>query len=70
VLNELIDLIKKRRDKCMFLKVDFEKAFDSVSWKYLEYMLNWMGFHEKWSKWMKACVFSSSMSVLVIGSPA
>lgn len=69
VLNELIDLIKKRRDKCMFLKVDFEKAFDSVSWKYLEYMLNWMGFHEKWIKWMRACVFSSSMSVLVNGSP-
>jgi len=54
----------------MFLKVDFEKkTFDSVSWKYLEYMLNQMGFHEKWIKWMRACVFSSSVSVLVYGSP-
>lgn len=31
VLNKLTKLIKERKDKCMFLKVEFEKAFDSVN---------------------------------------
>lgn len=50
VVNELIDVVKRRRDKCLLLKVDFEKAYDSVNWR----------------RWMKACVNSNSVSILVI----
>ncbi|GKA21626.1 hypothetical protein Tco_0701615 [Tanacetum coccineum] len=32
ILSEAIDLYKKRKKKMMLFKVDFEKAFDSVSW--------------------------------------
>lgn len=32
VINEIIDLVKRRKDKCLLLKVDFEKAYDSMSW--------------------------------------
>jgi hypothetical protein len=69
-INELIDLAKKRRDKCFFLKVDFEKAYDSVSWSYLEYMLRRMNFEfeDKWISWMSTCFRSNSISVLVNGS--
>ncbi|MCI05465.1 RNA-directed DNA polymerase (Reverse transcriptase) [Trifolium medium] len=28
-----------------------------------------MGFAEKWMRWMKACIFNSSMSVLINGNP-
>ncbi|GAU47144.1 hypothetical protein TSUD_379210 [Trifolium subterraneum] len=69
VLNELIDLATRRKDECMVFKVDFERAYDTVSWKYLEKMMIKMGFAEGWMKWMKACVFESFMSVLVNGSP-
>lgn len=69
VINEIIDLAKRRRDRCLLLKVDFEKAYDSVSWKYLDYMLIRMGFNFTWRRWMKACVTSNSISVLVNGSP-
>lgn len=31
VVNELVDLAKRRKDPCFLLKVDFEKAYDSVS---------------------------------------
>ncbi|PNX84008.1 receptor-like kinase [Trifolium pratense] len=51
------------------LKVDFERAYDTVNWNYLEYMMRRMGFAQGWLKWMRACIFSSSMSVLVNGSP-
>lgn len=70
VTNEVMDLAKRRKQKCLILKVDYEKAYDSVSWKYLEYMHMRMGFCDKWRRWTKACVSSSSISVLVNGSPA
>ncbi|MCH96329.1 LINE-1 reverse transcriptase like [Trifolium medium] len=69
VVNELIDLAKRRRDKALLLKVDFEKAYDSVNWKYLNFVLRKMKFPTKWMEWMKACIFTSSMSILVNGSP-
>ncbi|GAU40270.1 hypothetical protein TSUD_60610 [Trifolium subterraneum] len=50
-------------------KVDFEKAYDSVDWGFLEYMLRRLGFNGKWIAWMKACIFRGKMSILVNGSP-
>ncbi|MCH85285.1 LINE-1 reverse transcriptase like, partial [Trifolium medium] len=69
VLNEVIDLAKRRKDKCLLFKVDFERVYDTVSWNFLERMMVKMGFAEKWMCWMRACIFNSSMSVLVNGSP-
>ncbi|RZB71032.1 LINE-1 retrotransposable element ORF2 protein [Glycine soja] len=69
MINEVVDLAKRRKDECLLFKVDFEKAYDSVSWSFLTYMLNKMGFDKRWIGWIQACVFSSSMSVLVNGSP-
>ncbi|GAU32122.1 hypothetical protein TSUD_218730 [Trifolium subterraneum] len=69
VVNELLDLAKRRKDKCLFFKVDFERAYDMVNWNFLDYMMGRMGFAEGWRKWIRAGVFQSSMSVLVNGSP-
>ncbi|MCI03330.1 LINE-1 reverse transcriptase like, partial [Trifolium medium] len=69
VVNELIDLAKRRKDNCLLFKVDFERAYDTVNWNFLDYMLIRMGFAEGWRRWIRACVFQSSMSVLVNGSP-
>jgi hypothetical protein len=69
VVNEIVDMAKKTGRSCLILKVDFEKAYDSVEWSFLDYMLGRFGFGEKWKKWIRTCVFSGSMSVLVNGSP-
>jgi len=69
VVNEIVDLAKKTNRRCLILKVDFEKAYDSVKWPFLEYMLGRVGFHLKWIAWMKACVYGGSMSIPVNGSP-
>jgi hypothetical protein len=69
VINEVIDYAKRSGKDCIVLKVDFEKAYDSVDWGFLDYMLMRFGFGEKWRLWMKACIGSGSMSVLVNGSP-
>ncbi|KAK7255667.1 hypothetical protein RIF29_29084 [Crotalaria pallida] len=68
-LNEAIDDAKRRKKSCFIMKLDFEKAYDSVSWEFLEYMMRRVNFDEKWILWMKSCVFSGNMSILVNGCP-
>jgi hypothetical protein len=69
VINEVVDLAKKTGRECIILKVDFEKAYDSVDWSFLDYMLGRFGFCSKWRSWMRACVFAGNMSILLNGSP-
>ncbi|MCH99969.1 LINE-1 reverse transcriptase like, partial [Trifolium medium] len=68
-VNEVIDYAKKSGKDCLILKVDFEKAYDSVDWGFLDYLLGRFGFSPKWRAWMKACVCGGNVSVLVNGSP-
>jgi len=48
VANETVDYLKKENKSGVFVKVDFEKAYDSVDWKYLYYMMGRLGFNYKW----------------------
>lgn len=69
ILNEALDEAKHNKIPRMFFKVDVAKAYDSVSWRFLEDMLKGFNFCGKWRKWIKACVESASAAVLVNGSP-
>lgn len=44
VVNELVDSAKKTKSECLILKADFENAYDSVDWSFLDYMLLRVGF--------------------------
>jgi hypothetical protein len=70
IINEVVDLARRNGQGCLIFKVDFEKAYDSVEWSFLEYMLGRFEFCSKWKEWIRACVFAGSMSVLVNGSPS
>ena len=50
----------------VIIKLDIEKAYDHVSWSALFYLMERMGFGEKWGRWMKMC--TARFSVLVNGS--
>lgn len=39
VLNEVINYAKRNKKECVVVKVDFEKAYDCVSWGFLRYQL-------------------------------
>ena len=69
VANEVLDEVKREKKRCVFFKVDYEKAYDSVRWEFIYYMLERVGFCGKWIKWIKGCLESASVSVLVNGSP-
>ncbi|GJR87200.1 RNA-directed DNA polymerase, eukaryota [Tanacetum coccineum] len=69
ILNELISWCKFKKSHGMIFKVDFEKAFDSVKWDYLDETLKAFGFGIKWRKWISSCLNNAMGSVLVNGSP-
>ena len=58
------------RTRCRVLcKLDFGKAFDKVNWKFLDDVLRARGFPPKWVAWVEALISSSSIAVLLNGSP-
>ncbi|GJS59119.1 RNA-directed DNA polymerase, eukaryota [Tanacetum coccineum] len=69
ILDELIHWCRSKNKQAMIFKVDFEKAYDSVRWDYLDDVLNKFGFGSKWRKWIRNCLVSSKGSILVNGSP-
>nr|GEY02190.1 RNA-directed DNA polymerase, eukaryota [Tanacetum cinerariifolium] len=69
IINELISWCKYKKTKAMIFTVDFEKAFDSVRWDYLDDILNKFGFGAKWRNWIHGCLNSVMRSILVNGSP-
>ncbi|GKV31169.1 hypothetical protein SLEP1_g39893 [Rubroshorea leprosula] len=69
IANEVIDEVKRKKMKSFLFKVDFEKAYDKVCWEFIEYMMLRMGFNATWRKWIQECLKSSSVSILINGSP-
>nr|CCA65974.1 hypothetical protein [Beta vulgaris subsp. vulgaris] len=70
VASEVIDLCKRKKMEAILLKLDFHKAYDSVSWSFLQWTLAQMKFPPQWCKWVMACVASASASILINGSPS
>ena len=67
--NEVVDEARKCKKELILFKVDFEKAYDSIDWNYLNEVMLKMGFPTLWRKWIKECVGTATTSVLVNGSP-
>nr|GEW80402.1 RNA-directed DNA polymerase, eukaryota [Tanacetum cinerariifolium] len=65
----LIHWCDSKKKETMIFKVDFEKAYDSVRWDYLDDVLNKFGFGLKRRNWIHNCLNSSKGSILVNGSP-
>ncbi|XP_076884608.1 uncharacterized protein LOC143533847 [Bidens hawaiensis] len=53
----------------MIFKVDIEKAFDSVNWRFIDSILAHMRFPDKWRRWVKGTFESARSSILINGSP-
>ncbi|KAL4347618.1 hypothetical protein GQ457_17G007830 [Hibiscus cannabinus] len=70
IANEVIDDIKKNNRAAVVFKADFSKAYDMVDWKFLELIMEKMGFGKRWRKWIRLCISTPSISVLVNGVPS
>lgn len=54
--------------RCM-LKVDLQKAYDSVEWPFLQSVLEELGFPAVFISWIMGCITSVSYSLLINGHP-
>ncbi|GJU39564.1 RNA-directed DNA polymerase, eukaryota [Tanacetum coccineum] len=69
ILDEVLQWCRRKKKHALIFKVDFEKAFDSVRWDFVDDVLNKFGFGERWRTWIQSCLRSSRGSILVNGSP-
>lgn len=53
----------------MMIKLDLSKAYDRLSWDYLNNVLKSFGFDQRWITWIYTMVYSLVFSILFNGSP-
>ena len=66
VANEVLEELKRKKNSCIFFKVNCEKAYESVRWEFIYYMLGRLGSLWKMnslSKSMFRIIFDVSISV-------
>ena len=59
---------RKRSSPRCLLKIDLHKAYDFISWEFLDWMLKSIGFPAQFYTCIMECVSSTSFSVAVNGS--
>ena len=67
--TELVQVCNKRKVPTIVLKLDFAKAFDTVSWDALMAILSARGFSPLWCHWVLDLLSSSKSAVLFNGCP-
>ncbi|XP_058726707.1 uncharacterized protein LOC131598090 [Vicia villosa] len=50
IANEIVDEARRKKKEVLMFKVNFEKAYDSEDWSFLDYVMSKMGLniHDKW----------------------
>lgn len=68
--HEIIHSLKHSKQAGMILKIDLSKAFDKLSWSYIQEMLTTFGFSPTWTRWILSLISSNFFSILINGIPS
>lgn len=63
--HEIIHSLKFHKMAGMLLKIDLSKAFDKLSWMYIQKTLTSFGFLPIWIRWVMSLISSTFFSILV-----
>lgn len=66
---DIVQTCFKRKKSAIVLKLDFQKAFESVSWSALAAIMHAKGFPEIWCNWVESLNRSSQSAVVLNGKP-
>ena len=69
LISDVIELYEKKQLLGMLLFIDFEKAFDSLEWKYLFKVLELMNFGTMFQNWIHTLYSNITSCVLQLRSP-
>lgn len=59
MVNDVVRWASVKKKRIMHFKVDFGKAQDSISWEYLDFIINAMGFGFRWQDWIRGYLRST-----------
>ncbi|KAL4560291.1 hypothetical protein LXL04_032441 [Taraxacum kok-saghyz] len=62
ILNEIISWSKRAKKRVMLFKADFDKAFDTINWGYLDRTMEQMGFGTTWRAWIMGIISTARVS--------
>lgn len=68
-LSEVMKWYQKWNQSLLVFKVNFEKAYYSLRWGFLNMVMAEMGFSFKWRRWIKGCSMNACAFILVNDSP-
>ena len=57
IANEVVDEARKCKKELLLFKMDFEKAYNLVDWRYLDAVMERMSFPALWRKWIMECEY-------------
>ena len=67
LIYDLMEYAERKRIKGLLMLIDFEKAFDSISWKFLYNILEYFGFGPEFICWVKLLNTDICASVIQAG---
>jgi hypothetical protein len=67
-VRNLARAFHRKKKPALLFKLDFARAFDSVSWEYLLELLQHLGFSSRWRSWISLILSTASSAVLLNGA--
>ena len=67
MLHEIVHELQTKKMEGVILKIDFEKAYDSISWDFVEEMMTSKGFYQKLRDWIMSSVRGGRVCINING---
>ena len=67
MLHEIVHDIKVKKKQGVLFKIDFEKAYDSIKWEFVEEVLTRKGFDLKVRHWIMSTVRGVKFVSILMG---
>lgn len=69
IANETVSFLQQVKEKSVIFKIDIEKAYGKLEWRFLMNSMSQMGFGNRWLNWINSALQSATLSILINGSP-